>query len=260
MVLFGDMSLTPFGTAPKDMDYVGQQQFARDKILGLFRVPKAVVAQTENASFAAAKTAQYAFAKWTIQPKMERLIQQLNEFFVPLFPNSENLYLDYNNPIPEDDSYQLQLFNSGIQNGWMTVNEVRAMYNLDSVDGGDELRSNTTLNPLGLSMPLSGRKVINKKLDHSLIRKKTIRGAYRTKKYFEFQKVKAKALDKIKDSLRKEVVNLYKQKTVNAKKKSAENIDTKQWSIEKKSEFWHAKDKVYSRNVIKVFKIQAKNI
>ena len=52
MVLFGDMKLEKFATTQKDMDFLEQQRFTRDKIFGIFRVPKAVLAQTEGVNYA----------------------------------------------------------------------------------------------------------------------------------------------------------------------------------------------------------------
>jgi len=244
MILFGDMEVTPFGTAPKDMDYVRQQEFARDKILGIFRVPKEVVAQTSTSSFAAAKTAQYAFAKWTIQPKMERLIQQMNEFFIPMFADSEGLYLDYTNPIPEDDNYKLSLYNSGIVNGWMTVNEVRSMENLPSVDGGDELRANAPVLPLGYGY------TPNKSIKINQERCKEIKS--RNKEYYQVEGEKLKLLNKIKNQLRKDISNKMK-------KKDAEiSVKKKSWEIETKMAFYQIKSVIYDKNVIKAYKLQSK--
>lgn len=256
MVLFGDMDVTPFGSSVKDMDWVRQQEYARDKILGIFRVPKAVVAQTEASSFAAAKTAQFAFAKWTIQPKLERFVQQLNEFYLPMFSNSEGLYLDFDNPIPEDDTYLLSLYNTGITNGWMTVNEVRNLQNLPAVEGGDELRPAGTLNPYVLSAKPSDKKMAPP------ARVAFVRS--RDKEYFKFNKAKEELFKDIKDKLRKELTLQIKnkkqtvQKSVAPELKKIEHVKSKQWSHEKKMDFWNIKSNIHDKNVLKVYKAQSK--
>ena len=101
------------------------QRFSRDKILGIFRVPKAIVAQTEGVNLASAQTAQYVFSRHTIKPKMERLIQQLNEFYLPLFPGTENMFLDYVNPVQDDVAAKTAEYTAGLASGWFTINEVR---------------------------------------------------------------------------------------------------------------------------------------
>lgn len=149
MVLFGDMKLDKFGFNASEMDFLEQQKFSRDKILGIFRVPKAIVAQTDGVNFASAKAAQYTFSRFTINPKDERIIQQLNEFFIPLFKNSENLFLDFDNPVVDDEAEKINKYNSAITNGWMTRNEVRALENLEPIMGGDYIFLSTGIYPAG---------------------------------------------------------------------------------------------------------------
>ena len=149
MVLFGNMKFDKAGFSAKDMDFLEQQRFSRDKILGIFRVPKAIVAQTEGVNLASAKTAQYIFAKWTIKPKMERLIQQLNEFLLPLFADTENMFLDYDNPVPQDDELKLKKYESGLRNNYLTINEVRNEEGLPEVEGGDVIYVSGNIRPLG---------------------------------------------------------------------------------------------------------------
>ena len=137
MVLFGDMDFSTAGFNQKDMDFDNQQKFSRDKILGIFRVPKAIVSQTEGVNFASARVAEYVFLKFTIRPKMERLIQQLNEFLLPMFDGTEEMFLDFTNPVPADEAQNVIKYNSALMHGWMTINEVREEQGLDPLDGGD---------------------------------------------------------------------------------------------------------------------------
>jgi len=150
MVLFGGMKLDKFGFSQQEMGFEAQQKMTRDKILGMFRVPKAIVSQTEGTNFASAKVAQYVFARWTIQPKMERIVQQLNEFLVPMFNDGENLFLDYENPIPEDEEAKVNYYEKAIGAGWMSRNEVRKLEGLPPlVSGGDSIYLPLNVVPIG---------------------------------------------------------------------------------------------------------------
>jgi len=131
----------------KDMDFLEQQKFTRDKILSIFRVPKTIVAITDDVNRANAETADYVFAKRTIKPKMERIIEQLNEFLVPLF--GDNLWLDFEDPVPENVEAKLSRYNSALTQGWMTTNEVRQEEGLDNIDGGDEILKPFNYSPIG---------------------------------------------------------------------------------------------------------------
>lgn len=147
MVLWGDMKFDKSSFTVKDMDFLEQQKFTRDKILGILRVPKAIVAQTDGVNLASAEVAQYTFARWTIKPKLERLIQQLNEFLLPMFPDTENLFIDYVNPVPEDETKKVAKYTAAI-NTWMTINEVREEEGLEDIEGGDVLYIAMNLTPL----------------------------------------------------------------------------------------------------------------
>ena len=97
-ILTGGLKYTPMNFSQKDMEFLDQQRFSRDKILSIFRVPKTILGMTEGVNRATAEAADYVFAKRTIKPKMQRLIEQLNEFYMPLF--GEDLYLTYSDPVP----------------------------------------------------------------------------------------------------------------------------------------------------------------
>uniref|UniRef100_A0A6M3M6I0 Putative portal protein n=1 Tax=viral metagenome TaxID=1070528 RepID=A0A6M3M6I0_9ZZZZ len=122
----------------KDMEFLAQQKFSRDKILSIFRVPKPIIAITEEVNRSNAEVAAYSFSRWTIKPKMTKLIEQLNEFLIPLFPDSEDLYLDFDDPVPENMELNIKQYHEALgPSGWMTINEVRERENLPPVDGGD---------------------------------------------------------------------------------------------------------------------------
>lgn len=141
VVLQGGLEYKPMNLSQKDMDFLEQQKFSRDKILGIFRVPRTALGITDDVNRANAEATDFVFAKRKIKPVMQRLVEQLNEFFVPLFPNSEGLYLDYDSPVPEDVTSKMTLYTNGLQNGWLSINEVRAMQGLDDIgEEGDKLR------------------------------------------------------------------------------------------------------------------------
>lgn len=136
-VLEANLKYKPIALSQNDIQFIEQQKFTRDKILGIFRVPKAIVAQTEGVNYASSKSAEYIFARYTIDPKIKRIVEQMNEFLVPQF--GDDLILDYDRVVPEDEELKLSKYSNALTNGWLTVNEVRAKEGLEPIDGGDEL-------------------------------------------------------------------------------------------------------------------------
>lgn len=149
------------GTTPKDMEFNTGQTTSRDKILAGFRVPKTILGASESeTNRATAETADYVFSERTIKPKMELLVQQLNEFLVPRF--GENLYLDFHSPTPEDLEAKMKELTAALPNqASMSINEVRERYfGLGPIEGGDEVMGNFSNVPIGA--PKSQPKAVSK--------------------------------------------------------------------------------------------------
>lgn len=130
------LTITKLEMSHADMEFIEQRKFSRDEILSIFRVPKTILGILEDANFASAKTANYVFALRTIFPKMVAIQDTLNEFFLPLF-GDESLKFEFKNPIPEDRTELVMYYNAGLQNGWLTQNEIRRMEGLAELEDGD---------------------------------------------------------------------------------------------------------------------------
>lgn len=148
LILEKGLKWEPMALSQKDMEFLEQAKFSRDKILGIFRVPKTVLGLTEEVNRATAEAADYVFAKRTVKPKLERIIQQLNEFLLPLFPGTEDMFYDFDSPVPKDEAASLEFKKAALTQGWLSINEVRALDGYEPVEGGDELRVPITSVPL----------------------------------------------------------------------------------------------------------------
>lgn len=163
LILEKGLKWEPMALSQKDMEFLGQANFARDKILGIFRVPRTVLGITDDVNRANAEATDYVFVRRTIKPKMERIIQQLNEFLLPLFSGTEQMFYDFDDPVPEDKVQKLELQKAGLQYGWLTINEARAIDGYGPLEGGDELRVPISSVPLGEEgIPPELRSVVNR--------------------------------------------------------------------------------------------------
>lgn len=155
MILESGLEAKPFAVSQKDMEFLEQSRFSRDKILSIFRVHKSVIAITEDVNLANAKVGEYVFAKWTIKPKLTRIVAQLNEFYLPMFSGTEQMFFAFDDPVPADVDSKVKRYDSALAKGWMTLNEVRGEENLpDAGELGDRLlvpNSLTTLDRVGQS-------------------------------------------------------------------------------------------------------------
>lgn len=138
-VLESGLKWSPLQISQKEMDFLAQLQFSRDKILAIFRVPKTALGLTEDVNRANAEATDYVFSKRTIKPKVRRIVEQLNEFYLPMFAGTESMRFTFTDPTPEDLIAKrngiVQLTGAGV----MSINEGRKLEGLDPVEGGDRL-------------------------------------------------------------------------------------------------------------------------
>ena len=232
-ILENGLDWKPMAISQKDMDFIEQQKFSRDKILSIFRVPKTIVAISDDVNRANAEAAQFSFARWTIQPKMRRIIEQLNEFFVPLFPNSENLFLDFKSPVPEDEEKQAKILEGGVKAGFITPNEAREAMGLPQLDKeADLLYLPLAVQPIGSPPKNNGPDKSKSKI---VIPYVTIeRMAYRAKAS-KYQTAKRKKIEK---AILKKTIKLAKVLLKNKYAKATKKAQKAKKEVDKKGLIW----------------------
>ena len=146
-ILEGGMKFKPATIPPKDLDFIESRKMNRDEILSIFGVPKPILGVFEDVNRASAVAAEYVFNKWTLEPLATELMEQINEFLVPMF--GTDLWLDFEPLAKADEELDLKRKTEG-WNKWLTTNEIRLMDGLQAVSGGDYIYM-----PLS-SMPLIG--------------------------------------------------------------------------------------------------------
>jgi HK97 family phage portal protein len=136
MVLSNGAKMNPYSIPPKDLEWIQGRGMNRDEILSVFGVPKILLGLEGQYNRATAETSEMVFGKYTLDPIMTMITEQLNEFLVPMF--GDNLYLDFESFAPEDSELQLKWLQAGT-NVWMTVNEARESLGKEPLRGGDSI-------------------------------------------------------------------------------------------------------------------------
>lgn len=161
----GDVEVEHLSKDAKDVGLIDQRKYARDQVLSIFQVPKSVLGITEDVNRANAEATIRAYMERVIDPRMKKFVSHLNEFYLPRFWSKEDLFFDYETPVPENEDLKLKIYENGLTNGWLTINEVREEENLPPVDGGDSIYLPLQLQPIGsakksLKALLSGSKAV----------------------------------------------------------------------------------------------------
>lgn len=122
----------------------------RDKILAGFGVPKTLVGLTTEVNRASAEASEYIFARYTIKPVVDDLIEFLNVHIAPLLDKSDKYYFAYDEFIPVNQELLLKEREIALnRQPYKTVNEVRSEIGLPPVKGGDIVLANPFQVPLG---------------------------------------------------------------------------------------------------------------
>lgn len=155
MVLSGGAKIEKVGVSPNDINLTEIEKAIRDKILGLFRVPKAVLGLVEDVNRANMEGSLLTFLMNTVKPQVNLIVDSFNKFWVS--QEFEGYEIKYKNFIKEDEETQAKI--KKISLAWKTINEIRAEEGLEPIEGGDVLMAQNNNR-----IDLSEEKKLNKKI------------------------------------------------------------------------------------------------
>lgn len=158
-VAAGGLKIHQMDVKQSDMQLIEQRRFSRDEIFAIFGVPPTIAGVNEATVYAAAKAAEYSFARFTIEPKLLRIVDTLNEFYLSYFPDSENLKLSHVSQVFDDVAEKTAFYTAGIANGFLSPNDIRRRENLPELEDGESVY--LPLNLVAYSQPTA--KKLNEK-------------------------------------------------------------------------------------------------
>jgi len=138
----GEASFKAVGATLKDVDQEITRKMAKDDVLMMLEMPKALLGMGEENGMGRANldAIYYMFNSEKIEPIMLRLDRIYNLLLNEITP-AQSLFVDHESPIPEDKEYKLATYEKGI-NKWLTANEIREAEGLEPIEGGDVLAEN----------------------------------------------------------------------------------------------------------------------
>jgi len=145
-IFHSGMKPVPITTNPKDFEFVAGSELTLKKLARAFDVPWSVLS-TDNVNLANAKAGYRQWMQSGILPRLKRIEQKINERIMPMF--DETLFVAFDNPVPEDNEFNLKRHEMYVKNKIMTVNEIRESEGLEPVEWGDE--------PVEPAMPAFGK-------------------------------------------------------------------------------------------------------
>ena len=137
-VLEEGMSFKPIGIPPEQAQFLETRKFQTEEICRIFRVPPHLVADLDKATFSNIEHQSISFVVHTIRPWLVRIEQSLNKAL--LSDSEKKLYFSsflVDGLLRGDYSSRMLGYATGIQNGFLSPNDVRTLENMNTIPYGD---------------------------------------------------------------------------------------------------------------------------
>jgi HK97 family phage portal protein len=126
---------------PEDAQMLETRKFSVEEICRLFSVPPHMVGHTESSTSWGTGLEQQTmgFQKFTLRRRLKRVEAAAEKWLLTPADVAEGIRIEFNleGLLRADSDARAKYYNAGLQNGWMTINEVRALEGLPPVEGGD---------------------------------------------------------------------------------------------------------------------------
>jgi HK97 family phage portal protein len=136
------MKFQPIGIPPEQAQFLETRKFQTEEICRIFRIPPHLIGDLERATFSNIEHQSISFVVHTIRPWLVRIEQSINK---SLFSESEKkeYFVSFvvEGLLRGDYESRMRGYSIGIQNGFMSPNDVRSLENMNTIP--DEEGGNT---------------------------------------------------------------------------------------------------------------------
>lgn len=129
MILGGGLKPENISMTNRDMEFLAQLEWYRDKIMNIFGNTKASLGIIDDVNRASHESSIISWKRNSVKPEMEAIVNTLNEFLVPRF--GKGLALGFCDPVPEDREAKMAEVTGA--KDITTVNERRELLGYDPV-------------------------------------------------------------------------------------------------------------------------------
>lgn len=119
----------------REMDFTQSKKDLREEVNSHFAIPPEVMGLVENSNRATAGQSKIIYAENVLSPRVLARQDAINAQLVSCF--GDDLYYEYDDIIPKDQEFTLQVANDGAARSAATVNEWREKNGFDTVPWGD---------------------------------------------------------------------------------------------------------------------------
>lgn len=140
ILLDSGLDVKSVGMTNADSQFLETRQFQVEEICRIFRIPPILVGHSNNTStFASAEQFMQSFVTHTIRPWLSRIEQSINKYLLSDPDRKAGHFAEFklDGLLRGDTLSRYTAYASALTNTWMSKNEVRALENMNPVEGGD---------------------------------------------------------------------------------------------------------------------------
>ena len=151
-VLEEGMSLDKISMTNEDLQLLETRKFTRSEIAALFRVPAHMIGDLERSTFSNIEHQAIEFVQHCIRPWAVRFEQVLHATLLSDSPQQKRSYFfefQLDGLLRGDIQSRYQAYQVGRQAGFLSINDIRRLENMDPVSGGDDYLEPLNMQPVG---------------------------------------------------------------------------------------------------------------
>lgn len=137
----GGVEFQPLTLSPADAEMLASRSFSIEEICRFFGVPPVMVQHSSATTSWPTGVEQQVllFQKFTLRRRLKRIESALTKQLLTPAERAAGLSIEFNleGLLRGDSAGRAAFYGSGLKDGWLTINEVRAKENLKPVEGGD---------------------------------------------------------------------------------------------------------------------------
>ncbi|WP_200796563.1 phage portal protein [Sporanaerobacter acetigenes] len=137
-VLEEGMSFKPIGIPPEQAQFLQTRKFQLNEIARIFRIPPHMIGDLDKSSFSNIEQQSLEFVKYTLTPWLSRWEMCMMKAL--LSPSEKKEYLikfNVEGLLRGDYKTRMEGYSIGIQNGFLSPNDVRELEDMNTIEHGD---------------------------------------------------------------------------------------------------------------------------
>lgn len=139
MLLENGGTFVPFTIKPVDAQLIESKRFQIEDIARIYRVPLHLLQDLEKATFSNIEHQSLEFIMYTMLPWFKRWEENINMQLLTDRERKDGYYVEFNiKGLSRGDlKSRYESYVMGRLNGWLSINDVRKLENMNRVEGGD---------------------------------------------------------------------------------------------------------------------------